>query len=974
MKIRFLVFSLHVVVAVGLAQSPAPLGSLLQAEYPALSSHEDAVVWIYFRDKGSDAEQRLASVRAAIANGMRSTSIVSDRSLNRRLKTRAPDNAIDLEDLPLNRSYVQAVAGLVNKIRYEVSWFNAVSAEATKQQMEVLRRLPFVRGIELVVRLRKRNEDVENTATGSSAPSMPDQNNFLLYNYGSSLTQNQQINVVAVHNLGITGQGVLIGVFDAGFSNLSHPAIATRPIVARYDFVANSPTLGSHSHGQGTFSVIGGYSEGNLIGPAFGASFVLARTENDPASETPIEEDNWVRAIIWADSIGIDVASTSLGYLTYDSPWPSYTWQSMNGSTAIMTCAADRAVDLGIVVVNSAGNEGYNSTRNTLIAPADGFNVIAAGGVTTSGTRASFSSVGPTADGRTKPDVMALGSGVWAASGTSSYGSVSGTSFSCPLSAGVAALVLSANPGLAPLQVREAMRQTASRASNPDREYGWGILDALKAVNYAWIEHTPLTNAEDTTARTVVVKIRSRVPVVADSTRVIFGVNGDFSSSALLQSTGSPNEYSAQIPYFGSGVNVCYYIKARNSYVSTRLPLGAPGQFFSYQVRRDLVGPSTMHRALGNQSIVSWPSEVSAIVQDTSGVDSVKVEYMLNGQPQEPFVLRLVDSASVFADTFHIGRDMISPSDTIAYRVLAKDRSNQANVSTYPYTGYFRFAIVNYANASASFDSDNGGFTATNDWQWGAPQGTSPPVHSAAKYWGTNLAGNYMQGPRLSSLQSPTYSVFSSRSTFSIWHWHEIQSNFDGGNVKISLNGGPFQTIQPVGGYPISTIYSGFGNPLGGQAGISGVGGTQWSKLTFDLAGIVNEGSTIAVRFDFGVDNGIQYRGWYIDDFTANGFGTALPASADSRHEFPQTYCLEQNYPNPFNPSTTIEFSVAHVGHVRLVVYDVLGRAVATLVDGIREPGSYRFVWEAADLSSGIYFYRLTAGKFVQTKKLLLVR
>jgi hypothetical protein len=182
-----------------------------------------------------------------------------------------------------------------------------------------------------------------------------------LLNYGSSLNQNQQLNTIALHDQGINGAGVIIAVFDAGFSNLTHPALVTRPIVARYDFQTNSTTLASHSHGQNTFSCTGGFSDGNLIGTAYGASFALARTEVDP-TETPVEEDNWARAVIWADSLGVDVITSSLSYgaagAPYDPPWPSYTWQSMNGVTTIVSRAANRATALGIVVVNSAGNDG----------------------------------------------------------------------------------------------------------------------------------------------------------------------------------------------------------------------------------------------------------------------------------------------------------------------------------------------------------------------------------------------------------------------------------------------------------------------------------------------------------------------------------------------------------------------------------------------------------------------------------------
>lgn len=287
----------------------------------------------------------------------------------------------------------------------------------------------------MVERFRKRPEPTENEIEESISTEQP--NNLTGFNYGSSLTQNQQINVVAVHNTGNYGQGVRICLMDAGFNRLSHEVFQNMNIIATWDFVNHRPYvgdgqggMGEGSHGTQTLSTIGGFKEGQLIGPAFGATYILAKTENTE-SETPIEMDNWIAALEWADSIGVDVTSTSLGYLEFDPPYPSYNWTHMDGNTVPITIAADLAVKRGIVVVNSAGNEGFNSTRNTLVAPADGDSVIAVGAVTSSGTRSYFSSVGNTVDGRIKPDVMAMGSGVRVASSTSDngYTSSSGTSF-----------------------------------------------------------------------------------------------------------------------------------------------------------------------------------------------------------------------------------------------------------------------------------------------------------------------------------------------------------------------------------------------------------------------------------------------------------------------------------------------------------------------------------------------------------------
>jgi subtilisin family serine protease len=461
----------------------APLGRLLAKVYPAMTGSETQLVLVTFADKGPGARALLGSPAG----------LVSERSLARRAKVRKAGALVDLADVPLERSYVRAVQGIA-AVRHELKWFNGVSVLATKRQIDALGRLPFVSGIELVGRWSKKPEDElaspAKDVDGERAPS-----GTTSLNYGLSYNQNNLMNVPAVHDLGYYGQGVVIGVFDNGFRNPAHVAFDSMTIIAQYDFVDHkvsvvpvAPSASYGSHGVWTLSTIGGYVPGQLIGPAFKSSYILARTEND-SSETPIEEDNWAAAIEWADSIGIDVASTSLGYLGYDSPYTSLTAADMNGSTAVITLAADHASSLGIVVVNSAGNQGPgDGVTNTLIAPADGFDVITAGAVTSGGVRSSFSSVGPTTDvpARIKPDIMAMGSGVRAASSvdTVSYVSVSGTSFSCPLSAGVAALLLSANPSLTPYQVREAMRNTANNALSPNNQYGWGIVNALAAINY----------------------------------------------------------------------------------------------------------------------------------------------------------------------------------------------------------------------------------------------------------------------------------------------------------------------------------------------------------------------------------------------------------------------------------------------------------------------------------------------------------
>ena len=318
-----------------------------------------------------------------------------------------------------------------------------------------------------------------------------------IIDYGLSYDQLNQLGVPAVHDSGNYAQNIVIGVFDNGFRLLHHEAFDSMRILATYDFVdkktsvvPNNPSTAFGSHGVNSLSAIGGYKPGQLVGPAFGATFVLARTEND-SSETPVEEDNWIAGIEWADSIGVDITSTSLIYRGYDPPHGGWTWEDMDGNTTMITRAADMAVARGILVVNSAGNFGPPPTggQNTLGAPADGDSVLTVGAVDASGVRGSFSSVGPTTSvpQRIKPDIMARGVLVRAASATDPTGYIggfTGTSAACPLAAGVAALVLNRFPESDPLIIMDALRRTAGNAATPDNFYGWGVINAEAAIRF----------------------------------------------------------------------------------------------------------------------------------------------------------------------------------------------------------------------------------------------------------------------------------------------------------------------------------------------------------------------------------------------------------------------------------------------------------------------------------------------------------
>ncbi len=482
-----LVFGLTIITQL-IAQSEAKFSPRLQAELQTVTATSNVISWIYFTDKGSRIDAKLERAEANL----------TPRAYQRRLRNRGENNLVDRYDIPVNTAYVREIKTRVERIRHQSRWLNAVSVEANESQLNEIASLSFVNKLDLVIRGKRPDpEVVENVnlpQTGEATYSL---------DYGPSLTQNSQINVPQLHDMGYNGSGVLVAMLDAGFNNLQHEALDHLNILHTWDFVngdsivSDQPgQMGTGNHGTYTLSALAGFHETDLIGPAYGADFILAKTENTDW-ERNIEEDHWVAGAEWADSLGADIISSSLGYRNFDPGQISYTWQDMDGNTTVVTIGADIAASRGILVVNSAGNSGSATPpQNTLVAPSDGDSVVAVGAVDASGFRAGFSSMGPTADGRIKPDVMAMGVFTYCASAFSpnGYANVSGTSLSCPLAAGAAALILEINPNLTNYEIIQALRGTADNAANPNNSLGWGIIDTYAAAfNFTAVSDKPLT-------------------------------------------------------------------------------------------------------------------------------------------------------------------------------------------------------------------------------------------------------------------------------------------------------------------------------------------------------------------------------------------------------------------------------------------------------------------------------------------------
>jgi serine protease AprX len=440
---------------------------------------ETMPVWVYFADKG------LAGVRSLAAALVRVEKEMDPRCLWRRSKVLPPRFLVGQADLPLSSVYIDGLRQLGARIRARSRWLNAVSVEARPLDIRKIARLAYVQKVDLVRSFRRGDPP-----SSSPSPVEYDATDPFIGFYGRAFTQINQINVWPLHRFGYNGRGVAVGILDAGFRT-DHEVFRQARLLAQHDFVNDDgdvsqdfsdPNDYSDSHGTGTWSILGGYKPGELVGPAYGADFILAKTETDNF-EQPIEEDYWVAGIEWAESLGAEVISSSLGY----TDW--YVFGDMDGQTAVTTRAANRAADLGVVVVNAAGNE-RDKSWNHIIAPADGFNVIACGAVDSLGQIASFSSPGPTADGRIKPELCAMGVDTWRALNrsdrTDAYWQGSGTSFSTPLVAGAAALLLEVHRDWTPAQVRQALISSASLSDAPNNDYGWGIVNAALAADIGW--------------------------------------------------------------------------------------------------------------------------------------------------------------------------------------------------------------------------------------------------------------------------------------------------------------------------------------------------------------------------------------------------------------------------------------------------------------------------------------------------------
>ena len=401
---------------------------------------------------------------------------LSARALERRSRQGIE---VDSTDLPVCADYVRQLSSLHANPLTTSRWLNTVVVEAEDSAfVRLASALPFVCGVKKVwednpgsrfPRNKQRRAEVENKWEKSDSP------------YGLADTQLRMHGGDSLHAAGWRGQGMHIAIIDAGFYNVDVVKLLRGVrLLGTKDFVnPSSDIFAEHNHGLKVLSCMAADMEHVLVGSAPEADYWLLRSE-DSETEQPVEEDYWAAAVEFADSVGVDVVNTSLGYYSFDDSRDDYEYRHLDGRTSVMSLAASYAAAKGILVVVSAGNSGMDEWKK-ITPPADARGVLAVGAVSADSINARFSSIGNTADGRIKPDVMALGVDVAAVGGDGCIYRLDGTSFAAPVLCGLVACLWQACHGLTVNELIEVVRRSGDRSDCPDNIFGYGIPNLWKA-------------------------------------------------------------------------------------------------------------------------------------------------------------------------------------------------------------------------------------------------------------------------------------------------------------------------------------------------------------------------------------------------------------------------------------------------------------------------------------------------------------
>jgi subtilisin family serine protease len=445
------------------------------------------IYWVQFTDK-NNSPYTIDNPEAYL----------SPRALQRRANLGI---GIDEYDIPVNPQYLQAVADCGAELLIPSKWLNGVSVHVTDPAViDAINALGFVE----VVRNCPNDpqaQEMKERWMANEMKAVEDSRGFRGY-YGGAEAQATQLKVDVLHEQGYDGTGIVIAILDGGFIGADNHSCFDNMreegrLLGIRDFVYGSNSVYSQStHGTSCLSTMAAYVPNTMVGTAPKASYYLLHTE-DVSNENIVEEYNWVSGAEYADSLGVDVCTTSLGYIDFDDPQWDHPFEHFDGHTAPMTIGSEIAASRGMICMNSASNEGDGYC--TLGIPADAEHILTVGSVNANGIRSDFSSVGPTYDGRIKPDVMAMGEGTYVASGDGGwwpYYNGNGTSFATPVLAGAVACLRQARPYASVQEICDVIRQCSDRADNPDNHYGYGIPDFSQAVELLHVEEDSVQSNE----------------------------------------------------------------------------------------------------------------------------------------------------------------------------------------------------------------------------------------------------------------------------------------------------------------------------------------------------------------------------------------------------------------------------------------------------------------------------------------------
>jgi subtilisin family serine protease len=402
---------------------------------------------------------------------------LSEKAINRRSRQHLP---VDSTDLPVCRQYIDAIKGLGVRVIVTGKWDNFVTIACSDTTLvDKLARLPFVRSTEKVWTAPEFMREVidREVATNDSLEKEEDW-------YGNAADQIRLSNGDRLHEAGFKGEGMTIAIIDAGFHNADViKQLKNIRILGTRDFVnPHSDIYAEGAHGTKVLSCMAINEPHVMVGTAPEAAYWLLRSE-DERSENLVEQDYWAAAVEFADSVGVDVINTSLGYHTFDDPSKDYKYHQLDGHYALISRQASKVAGKGMVMVCSAGNTG-SGTWKKITPPGDAGNVLTVGAVDKDATLAVFSSVGNTADNRIKPDVMAVGVAAGVMDTDGKVKKASGTSFSSPVLCGMVACLWQARPQLTAKEVIELVRRSGDRFAHPDNIFGYGVPDVWKAYNF----------------------------------------------------------------------------------------------------------------------------------------------------------------------------------------------------------------------------------------------------------------------------------------------------------------------------------------------------------------------------------------------------------------------------------------------------------------------------------------------------------